>query len=515
MIKVLLIGPTTKEKITDTRWVTAPLGVHYIASYLNKMGFYSEVYDVNIDEEKLEDRISRCNWDIVGFSSQESTFEYDLANICLVKRLSPNSILVAGGTGPSLNYQEYFNHAPIDIVIQAEGEIPMYQLCKLLDADGFESAPLHMIEGIIIRKHAKILTEKEYTDIRECLDVKSMKAKEYWKRTAFLYDSPDYDDINTFRLYTSNYCPMNCSFCTLTRLRKYSCGGYVPVVALSVDSIIGLIKKVLDEYSGCRQIFLVDDDFFILKKRGIEFCKKIIDLKEKEEIPSYLRFICLTNINRINEDNIDLIKQAGFKVLSIGIESCSQYVLDSLNKKQKVDKIWKTTELILSRDIRPYYTLILFAPDARVEDLVVDLSSFRKLGSMGVGLSIEPVFIPLKGTQFSEEHYPERVRKVYFEGTKEFIYKSFAWLPRNPEVYKIFELFEKMYPKYKKYCFDNLAPRHKEKNFQAYIILDVLEWVLMEFDVVEKNLGNKIYGALDDLRSMDNVNVDIVGSFIK
>lgn len=511
MKKILIIGPSTKEAITDTRWCTAPLGAHYVASYLNANGHYAEVWDINLNGIKLEEKL-KGNWDVISFSSMEATEEYDIRNICLAKKLSPDSLLVAGGTGPSLNYQVYFNKSPLDMVIQVEGEIPMLKLCKMIEEYGYNKAPLHMIDGLIIRRRAEILSREKYWEIRKCLDVKAMKASEYWKKTMELYDSSNLDEVNTFRLFTTSFCPKNCAFCTLTRLRKYACGKSSKVLFLNVDEILILIDKVLKEYDNVRQIFFVDDDFLLSKRRGIEFCKEVIERKKNKKLPDYLKFLCLTNIVCIDEENIDLLKEAGFRVLSIGVESTSQFVLDSLDKKQTVEQIWGITDLILSRGIKPYYTLILFAPDARVEDLVIDLMGFRRLGRLGAGLSIEPVFIPLKGTKFSEMGYPERVRKVDLDEKGNVLYKGFAWLPRNEEVYKIFCEFEKVYPKYRKWRFENDIVGHKEKNYQAYIILDCLEFVLMRRGLIDK-VSNKVEDVYENLDKYKDLKVDIVGSF--
>lgn len=512
MQKVLLVGPSTYEQITETRWVTAPLGIHYVASYLNRYEHYAEVYDMNIDTISFEDKLKEKNWDIVGISTLEASLEYDISKMHLAKKILPNCLLVAGGTGAALNYQEYFNKSPLDIVVQAEGEMPMLELCNMIDSYGYWFAPLHMIEGLIIRNRARVLTQPEYWNIRKCLDVKAMRAQEYWDKTAKLYDNPDFNEINTFRLYTSNFCPMNCGFCTLTRLRKYACGKHTPVIQLTPDQIVDLVIKVVDEYKDVRQIFFVDDDFFINKQRGIDFCNQVIDLKRRKQIPDYLKFICLTNINRIDETNIDVVAQAGFRVLSIGVESTSQHVLDSIDKKQTVKTIWKTTNLILDKGIKPYYTLILFSPDCTIDDLIIDLHGFRDLGKIGVGLSVEPVFIPLKGTRFSEEHYPERVRAVKVEGTNEVVWKGFAWIPRNKDVIPVFELFEKIYPKYRKYVFDRTTVKHKEKNFQAYLILDVLEFVLMELKHISTNYRNPVFMCKEELDKLEDCNVDIVGA---
>ena len=518
MIKVLIFGPSTKEAITNTRWVTAPLGAYYVASFLNANNHYAEVWDINISSCSVKDIILKTDWDIISFSSTEATEEYDLANIHLAKKLRPKSILVAGGTGASLNYSLYFNKSPLDIIVQAEGEYPMLQLCNMFEQKGWDNAPLHTIKGLIIRNRAEVLTPDKYWDIRKCLDVKAMKAQAYWNKTSVLYDNPDYNEINTFRLYTTSYCPMRCAFCTLSNLRKYTTGENVPVLSLTVEQIVFLIKKVLDEYKDCRQIFFVDDDFFINRKRGIEFCNEIIRLKQIGEIPEYLKFICLTNINRIDETNVDLIAKAGFRVLSIGVESLSQHVLDSLDKKQTVDKIWKTTELILSRGIKPYFTLLSFTSFCTFADILIDIVGFKKLGQLGVGLSIEPYLIPLRGTRLSEEHVSERVRKVQIEGTNEYIYKGFAWLPQDEEVLKIFKEFEVIYPKYRKIMLDLNSNKHTEKNWQAYVLLDALVLTIRKMygEITElENYGLENWkNILEELSVMDTCNIDIVGSIV-
>ena len=516
MIKILISAPSTKEKITDTRWVTAPLGCHYLASYLNNNGHKAVVWDINIDKESFEDTVKKGTWDIIAFSTQEATLEYDLSKIHLSKKLSPKSLLIAGGTGASLNYQEYFNHSPLDMVVQAEGEIPLLQLCNMLDKDGFDKSPLHTIKGLIIRNYAEFLTPEKHWEIRKCLNVRDMKQDLYWKETARLYENPDYNEINTFRLYTSNFCPMNCSFCTLTRLREYSCGkkGH-PVIVLDASKVVHLIKKVLKVHKNCKQIFFVDDDFFIDKQRGIDFCKRIIELKKLAVIPKYLKFICLTNINRIDEDNIELIAKAGFRVLSIGVESTSQHVLDSLDKKQTVDWIWKTTKLILQHNIKPYYTLLMWTSFCTIADIVTDLRGFRKLAKMDAGLSIEPYLIPLKGTRLAEERVEERVRKVLIKGTNKFIYKGFAWLPMNKEVKPVFEYFEEIYPKYRKLMFDKNKGKHLEKNWQAKIILDCVEIALRKFNYIGQEEVENVTEVLDSIKDIKSCDVDIIGNVIE
>ncbi len=512
MKRILLLSPFTKGDLFETRFITPPLGVHRIASFLRKHGHMCIVYDSSKPNNivTFDDLVKNIKWDYIGGSFLSATEEYDIAKMFRAKELSPNSILIAGGSGAALNYQFILDKTPIDIVVLAEGEYPMLDLCN--------DVRWQDIDGIVFRKRAKILTNEDYWEISKDLDVFAMEADCYWKKTASYYDEPNYNEINTFRLFTANYCPMNCSFCTLTLWRKHSSGCTVPVVQLSPEQILKMVYKVVVSYKEVKQIFFVNDDFFLIKGHGEKFCELVIKAKEKGFLPKEMAFIALTNIIRINKHNLSLMKQAGFRLLSIGIESTSQFVLDSLGKHQTEEQIWKNTELIIKAGIKPYYTGIIFTPYGRIEDLVKDLDGFRRLSVWGAGLSIEPYLIPLKGTTLAEEGVPESTRWISIEGTNLKINKGFAWLPIDSKVREIFYKFEEVYPKFKAWIFSTTKVKHKEKNFQCLIILNCLEFVLRKYfdiKVIEETLSD-LDNIENEISKFSNVKaVDIVGDFIE
>jgi radical SAM superfamily enzyme YgiQ (UPF0313 family) len=421
-------------------------------------------------------------------------------------------LLVAGGGGAALDYQFYLDKTPLDLVVLSEGEYSMLDLCN--------DKRWQDIDGIVFRKKARVLNGDDYWDINKDLDVEGMHMNKYWEKTASLYENPNLDEVKTFRLFTMNYCPLGCKFCTLTNWKKYAAGCNVPVVQLPPDQILYLVKRVVESYSDVRRIFFVDDDFYLVVKRGDDFCKLVIEEKEKGDLPDYLSFIGVMNIARINEKSLELMVKAGWKVLSIGVESTSQYVLNSLNKRQTVEQIWKATEMILKFGLKPYYTLLMFTPYGRIEDLLTDLQGFRKLSTMGAGISLEPYLIPLPGTPLWEERVPESTRWVDIEGTDVRIKKGFAWLPLDRGVREIFNKYEEIYPRFKAWRFSVDGVKHKEKNYQAGVMLDCLEFVLRHY--FSYDVQNPRYLLKDltrigsELKKYDDyVAVDIVGDFVK
>jgi hypothetical protein len=261
------------------------------------------------------------------------------------------------------------------------------------------------------------------------------------------------------------------------------------------------------------------------------FTEAVIESKESGFLPKDLGFICLTNINRLDEASIDRCKRAGFRVLSIGVESVSQWKLNSMNKPQTPDRIWKVTQQILDAGIKPYYTLLIHTPYERPEDMVVDINGFRKMAEMGVGLSIEPYLMPLHGTIFYEADVPTRYKVIPIEGSSETIKKGTAWMPVNPVSLAIFEKFEKYFPRFKKWRYDSdKGTGHKEKNYYSHVILDCQEWILKTFfpqvisDLQDKGIfleetryphSLTLINIRETLDTMGDYDVDSVGQIVK
>ena len=597
--RVLLVGPNTKESIFDSRWVTAHQGSHWWASRLNHHGHLAATYDMNLqpgedpdkpeqkrveldeimkrgmpgritDEYTLKDSsgypretiqewapytdilklftvegrdiddpaIVWKPWDIIGFSILDATIEYDIAKIMVARKLTPRTLLVGGGSQATLNYQTLFDKSPLDMVVL--GQDP-WALLRIANEEKMDLFRPKAQTGVVVRNHAYPVTTEEWTDWAFELDFVAMHQDLYWKKTASLYDNPQFQDINTFRLFLHNFCPVNCAYCTLTGLQRAATGTPTKAVGLSGNHAVEIMKRVIDKYPDTHQVFFCDDDFLLKPDWEKGFNDAVIAAKAAGELPEKLGFICLTNINRLDEESIDRCAKAGFRVLSIGVESVSQWKLNSMNKPQTPERIWKVTKQILEAGIKPYYTLLIHTPYERPEDMIVDINGFRKMGEMGVGLSIEPYLMPLHGTIFYEADVPQRYKVIPIEGSHETIKKGTAWMPVRPDSAAIFEKFEKYFPRFKKWRYaQDQAVRHKEKNYYSHTILDCQEWIFKTFfpeileslsvrtkmvdgieidDSVKLDTENiqqeKCQEILDILDEMGDHDVDSVGAIIK
>lgn len=489
---------------------------------------YTDLHQLfTIEERDINDQeIVWKPWDIIGFSVLDATIEYDIAKIITARALAPAALLVGGGSQATLNYQTLFDKSPLDMVVL--GQDP-WALLRIANEAAFSLFEPHGLTGIVLRRHAKPVTTEEWTDWAYELDFQAMHQDLYWKKTACLYDNPQFRDINTFRLFMHNFCPVNCAYCTLTGLQRAATGTPTKAVGLAGDDTVKIIQKVLDKYPQTHQIFFCDDDFLLTPQWEKGFTESMIKAKEEGIIPKDLGFICLTNINRLDDSSIERCARAGFRVLSIGVESVSQWKLNSMNKPQTPERIWKVTEAILKHGIKPYYTLLIHTPYERPEDMVVDINGFRRMAKMGVGLSIEPYLMPLHGTIFYEADVPQRYKVIPIENSRETIKKGTAWLPVRSDSLAIFEKFEKYFPRFKKWKYEkDENVKHKEKNYYSHVIMDCQEWILKTFfphillslcgtvRLDEHHIqGDEPLMILDILDKMGSYDLDSVGSVIK
>jgi radical SAM superfamily enzyme YgiQ (UPF0313 family) len=113
-------------------------------------------------------------------------------------------------------------------------------------------------------------------------------------------------------------CPFNCNFCAKVDGRKATRNR-------TPDSIVAELKTISHE-----RIIFYDDTFTLNKNWTIELCELI----KKENIKK--KFRCSTRADRLTFDMVDLLKEAGFDEVCVGVESGSQKILDILGKKTTV-----------------------------------------------------------------------------------------------------------------------------------------------------------------------------------
>ena len=145
-------------------------------------------------------------------------------------------------------------------------------------------------------------------------------------------------------------CCYKCRFCINVILkRSYR---YRPAA-----TIIEEIKKLIKKY-GANTFIFYDEDFFINKKRLLEF----LDLVERENLKFFWRAwarVDYFNNKYIDRDLVLRLEKCGLRSIVMGGESGSQKVLDIIKKGIKVKNILHSAKMLDGTMITPRYSFII------------------------------------------------------------------------------------------------------------------------------------------------------------
>ena len=331
-MKILLITPINKNAYE----VAPDLGLGYLATALRKNKHEVIILDcVNkrIDFDRFKKYILHDNSDVIGFKITPTDLPSAKKYIQIIKWYRPSVKILIGGVYPSLaSAQELLNYFPeVDFAFKGEAEIGLPMLLDALSNCNLKE--LNSIPGLIYRNNGSVVNNSPI--YFEDLDSFGMPA---WD----LIDPREYN-FQKF-LFTKHKivapiiatrgCMFYCKFCS-----AHSVTGY-KVRAHSVSYIIDEIKFLIAKF-GIKEVCFMDDNFAARKNILREFCYR--KLKEN------LRFVwtCFTiRLDLLDKDTLKLMNESGCHMISVGIESGSQRILDAMNKRLNLEIVKERLSLI-------------------------------------------------------------------------------------------------------------------------------------------------------------------------
>ena len=151
--------------------------------------------------------------------------------------------------------------------------------------------------------------------------------------------------IRTTNMITSRGCPYNCVYCFKGMWgQKFR--------SRSPENIIEEISKLIEQYK-INDIVFNDDIFVFDKKRVYSFCDKLIDQNIN------ISWRCNGRVNLMDLNMLKKMRAAGCRIVSYGIESGNQEILNALNKKVTVEQTKKAIQLTWDAGILPTAYLMI------------------------------------------------------------------------------------------------------------------------------------------------------------
>jgi len=304
-------------------------GSAYIISFLRLNGYTAEqfIYNDFINLENCIKKILKYKARIIGFTVFNTNFLTSILIAEQLKKISPKTIIVFGGP-TATTYPEFIldKYPFIDVCFRNEGEEVFLQFIVQMSENHFDlrRIDLGQIKGISYRKEDKI-----YINPDSNILVRNSKVADYLDK----YPSPYLNGVIpgpaafNIGLITARGCNQNCVYCNCAVLSKRR------FFTHSLDRVISEIDYISKFSTGHKILNFFDDAFSLIPQRAKDICKAIIENKIK--IP----LSCITRCDCVDEELLDLMKEAGFVAIGFSLESATPKTLRIIGKVHKAEDI--------------------------------------------------------------------------------------------------------------------------------------------------------------------------------
>ncbi len=279
-MKVLLIRPHDTGNINTRlpaslnrrQGVLPPLGISYIASWLEKAGHTVKILDViafNLIVDEIRQNIREFKPEIVGIMTMTPTLFGALEAAEIAKE--EGAITILGGPQLSIYPKETLSYSYVDYGIYGEGEYAMSELIDKIE----KRMDLKNIKGLIYKKDKDVYVNEPV--IIE--DIDSLSFPAYHLLPMNRYNSIiSLYPVST--MITTRGCPYRCHFCfkqpSDKKFRYRSAG-----------NVVDEMEYLVDKYK-VKEVMFYDDVMTLRRSHVIGICEEILsrNLKVKWETPT-------------------------------------------------------------------------------------------------------------------------------------------------------------------------------------------------------------------------------------
>jgi anaerobic magnesium-protoporphyrin IX monomethyl ester cyclase len=361
---------------------TVPLGLAYLASYVEEHGFRAKILDNNIEHlsrKRFSDYLKRVKPKAVGFSASTSIFAQVLDFASAVKEFDKGIIVIAGGPHPSALPKESLQNQAIDIVVKGEGEETLLELLFcLLRGKGSLSA----INGIFYRENGGIKSNAKRDYIQH---IDKLPLPAYHLLPMQKYRHSPFRRVTMKKsasIITSRGCVYNCSFCCNSVFGA-------SVRYRSPDNVLKEVKYLIDEYA-VKEIIFRDDAFTLDIERAREIARGIRNLKRD------IKWSCYSRVNHASDGLYREFYDSGCREICFGVESGNQDVLDMAKKQINTDEIEKAIRLCRKYRISSLCSMIIGLPGDSLERVERSINFFKKANP---DYMVFCVLVPMPGSE--------------------------------------------------------------------------------------------------------------------
>ncbi len=414
MNDVVLVQPKVGDWDTIRSHPALPLAL-LCASTLVDNEFKVRIIDQRTDKNWKNNLIEELSNEpvCVGITSMTgSQIKYALEVARTVKQNSKVKV-VMGGIHASLLPEQTLENKNIDIVVQGEGEATLLELVKHLS----ENKSLDGVEGVWYKSNNAIKSNPP----RPFIELNELPELPYHLVDVDNY-TPEFKGRRTLYMELSRGCPYSCAFCYNSTYHKRKWR------ALSAEKSFERIKYVVDNFN-IKNIYFVDDNFFVDLKRAEEIAKSLIE--HEYDMTWEVQGIRINTVEKMPDEFIRLLERAGCRKIHFGVESGSARVLKLVKKGITYRQVRSVNEKLKNASITTQYNFMSGFPSETLEDLRETVNLAFELMDTNPNVIISPIcnYVPYPGTELFDEALKAGFRiPSTLEGWSDFDYGNIPWM---------------------------------------------------------------------------------------
>jgi radical SAM superfamily enzyme YgiQ (UPF0313 family) len=340
--------PYSHNDVRDTLgFVSPPLGLGYIASYLQEKGSHSvRIHDGMLHQTtdaELVDALYISSPSIVGISAQATPAIYDVYRTAsLVKQFDPDCQVVVGGAHATYSDHSILKDCPdIDFVVRGEGELVMHDLISSL-----EDGKIEDVRGITYRDGLRSTRTPRPPPISNLDDLP------FPAYNLMDYEKYFVEGIRVGTMISSRGCPYSCTFCSSSRSSGKKWRGR------SAENVVEELTHLIQRY-GIKELEFLDDLFCYDPDR----VRKITELMRTRDIEIGWTCSVRADILSKNPQMASWLKNAGCHTIYMGVESGSQRILNKMRKGTTLEEVARSNYIAKKAGLQRLFSFIIGYPE--------------------------------------------------------------------------------------------------------------------------------------------------------
>ena len=385
-----------------------PQGLCYVASSLERAGHTVRIDDQYATHEPVDALARRLVlWGarVVGVSVLTPAARWAENLSVALRQLDPGIFIIWGNIHARVFCDDVLNLGFADAVGHFEGELTTVDLVAALG----EGRELHGVKGISWRDRHGDLHHNPARELVEDLDTLPYPAYH-------LLDIPRYiaPPMLSFMepilaVQASRGCPFTCHYCTQENLPK-------GIRTRTMESVVDEIEYYHRRFQ-VKAVGFMDANFPYRKEQALEFA----ELFMKRGLHKKIFWITETRVDLIDDETMKALRAAGLRLIMYGFESGTQAMLDSYNKRVKLDSAMTAMQVAKRHGVAVLGLFMLGMPGETPESARETVAFAKKLDPDFAKFNLA---VPYPGSEFFERWRGEHPGPLEWE-------KFSSWLDRS------------------------------------------------------------------------------------